>query len=84
MPRVKGSAMTPGRTRVLSKRLSFGAHTCTFTVEMTPGAGWQVRYEHDAKPTYQKRYDDWHRVEIAISRFAIEAARLTQEGWVEA
>jgi hypothetical protein len=69
---------------VFSRRLNQGAHSRRFSVDMEPGIGWQVRDEGDAQPLRERIYDDWHRVELAISRFAVEAARLSREGWQEA
>lgn len=70
--------------RVFSRHLNQGDHSRTFSVDMDPGAGWHVRDEGDAQTLRQRTYDDWHRVELAMSRFAIEAARLAREGWQDA
>jgi hypothetical protein len=69
---------------VFSRQLQQNGHSRRFTVEMSPGVGWRVRDERDAEPVRQREYDDWHRVELAISRFAIEAAQLARAGWREA
>jgi hypothetical protein len=76
--------MSHTQFRIFSRRLQQGAHSRRFTVDMNPGAGWQVQDELDAEPVRQKTYDDWHRVELAMSRFALEAAQLTRQGWREA
>lgn len=69
---------------LFSRRLRQGSHIRQFSVEVTPGAGWHVVDRRDAEPGRHRIYDDWHRVEIAMSRFALEAAQLAREGWQEA
>jgi hypothetical protein len=75
--------MAQGQSNVYAKHLSQGEHSRDFTVLLDPGVGWLVRDERDAQPVRTKTYDDWHRVELAITRFALEAARLKREGWLE-
>jgi hypothetical protein len=70
--------------RVFSRRLKQGEHSRRFSVDMDPALGWQVQDQRDAEPVRRKTYDDWHRVELAIFRFALEAAQLAREGWQEA
>ena len=71
-------------SRLFSRRLQQGEHSLQFSVDVNPVAGWQVHEERDETPILQRTYDDWHRVELAMSRFAIEASRLLREGWQEA
>jgi hypothetical protein len=80
----KGVVVPQTLLRVFSRRLEQGAHSRRFSVDMDPAAGWQVQDERDAEPVRRRTYDDWHRVELAISRFALEAAQLAREGWQEA
>jgi hypothetical protein len=70
--------------RVFSRQLSQGAHSRRFSVDMDPTSGWTVRDEQDAELIRQTLYDDWHRVELAMSRFALAAQQLTRDGWHEA
>jgi hypothetical protein len=72
---------TPVLQRVFSSRLTDGSHVWRFDVERAPAEGWRVREERDAKVVRQVTYEDWHRVELAIRGFAIEAAELTRHGW---
>jgi hypothetical protein len=67
--------------RVFSRQLSQGAHSRRFSVDMDPTSGWTVRDEQDAELIRQTLYD---RVELAMSRFALEARQLTRDGWHEA
>jgi hypothetical protein len=76
--------MPRGRSHVYAQHLSHEGHSRAFTVEFDPTVGWLVSDAEDARTLRQRIYDDWHRVELAISRFAIEAARLKTEGWLEA
>lgn len=69
---------------VYVRRLSQGDHSRDFTVDVEPGAGWRVREHQDASPLREHLYNDWHRVELAISRFTVESMRLKAEGWSEA
>ncbi|HEY1307394.1 MAG TPA: hypothetical protein VGF24_27760 [Vicinamibacterales bacterium] len=69
--------------RVFSRDLTDGSHHRRFAVERAPELGWQVREEADAEVIRQMTYDDWHRVELAIRGFTIEAAELKRRGWRE-
>lgn len=68
---------------VFSRSLTDGAHQRCFAVERMPDFGWRVREEADTTIVRQATYDDWHRVELAIRGFALEAAALTRLGWRE-
>ena len=70
-------------SRLFSRRLLQGEHTLHFSVETDPVSGWQVHELRDDTSILQRKYDDWHRVELAMSRFAIEASQLTRDGWRE-
>jgi hypothetical protein len=74
----------PGQSTLYARHLNQGEHSRDFTVEVEPGAGWLVRESEDANPLREHRYDDWHRVELAISRFTVEALRLKTLGWSDA
>jgi hypothetical protein len=52
-----------------------------FNVEQTQAEGWQIQEERDATVVRQVNYGDWHRVELAIHGFSVEAAQLTRRGW---
>lgn len=70
-------------SRLYSRRLQQGGHSLHFSVDVAPGEGWYVHEERDDTPVLRRTYDDWHRVELAMSRFAIEASQLTRDGWLE-
>ena len=59
------------------------AHTRRFTITSSDASGWEVRDEQDSRLLRSRLYDDWHRVERARLAFAMEAAGLRDEGWVE-
>ena len=71
-------------SRLFSRHLQLGSHSRFFNVDVEPGVGWLVYERTDDQPVRQRTYDDWHRVELAMSRFAIEASQLTREGWRDA
>jgi len=65
---------------VFSLNLTDGAHQRRFAVERA-NLGWHVRDETDAEVIRQVTFDDWHRVELAIRSFTVEAEQLTRLGW---
>ena len=68
---------------VFSRDLTDGSHHRRFAVERASDLGWSVREESDTEVIRQITYDDWHRVELAIRGFTVEAAELTRRGWRE-
>jgi len=66
---------------VFSSRLTDGNHVRRFEVDREPSEGWRIREERDSEVVRQVIYGDWHRVELAIRGFAVEAAQLTRNGW---
>jgi len=66
---------------VFSRNLTDGSHTRGFHVDKSPAEGWRVKDERDTEVIRQVTYDDWHRVELAIRGFSVEAAQLTRNGW---
>jgi hypothetical protein len=73
--------MTRLPQRVFSRGLTDGSHIRLFNVERAPSEGWRIREVRDAEVVRQVTYGDWHRVELAIRGFSVEAAQLTQRGW---
>ena len=67
--------------RVFSSKLTDGSHVRQFDVHRSPAQGWSIREERDAEVVRQVTVEDWHRVEVAIRGFAVEAAQLTRRGW---
>jgi hypothetical protein len=68
---------------IFSKLLRSENHTRTFMIADAGARGWEVREEEDSRVVRSTRLHDWHRVETAIMRFAIEATHLQQTGWIE-
>jgi len=69
---------------VFSLNLTDGEHHRHFAVERAPNQGWRIRDESDAEVIRQVTFDDWHRVELAITGFSAEAAILSRHGWTKA
>ena len=65
-----------------TKRLKFQGHERRFTIQPT-GGGWEVREEEDHQVVKRTWMHDWHRVENAMMRFALESTQLQRAGWVE-
>ena len=68
---------------IFAKRLRSHDHVKQFVIDDSNDFGWEVREEvddHIVKRTWMR---DWHRVENAMMRFALEAGQLRQAGWVE-
>ena len=61
--------------------LTDGAHRRHFAVERVANLGWQVCEESETEIIRQTTLSDWHRVELAIRAFNVEAAALTRNGW---
>jgi hypothetical protein len=63
------------------KELHRAGHTRRFSVEQQGGYGWDVRLEQDNRVLKETRYTDWHRVERAMTRFALQIGELEELGW---
>lgn len=68
---------------IFSKRLRSDTHTREFVVDNADERGWEVREEQDQRIVRRTWMHDWHRVENAMMRFALEAMQLQRAGWVE-
>lgn len=68
---------------IFSKRLRSQEHTREFVVDDADERGWEVREEEDSRVVKSTRMHDWHHVENAMTRFALEATLLQRAGWVE-
>ena len=68
---------------IFSKRLRSQEHIREFVVDEADDRGWEVREEEDHRIVKRTRMHDWHRVENAMRRFALEATQLQRAGWVE-
>ena len=68
---------------IFSKRLRSQEHTKVFVVDKADDRGWEVREEEDHRVVKRTWMHDWHRVETAMMRFALESTQLQRAGWVE-
>jgi hypothetical protein len=68
---------------IFSKRLRSEEHVKSFVVDEADERGWQVREEEDHRVVKRTWLHDWHGVERAMMRFALEATQLQRAGWVE-
>jgi hypothetical protein len=68
---------------IFSKRLRSHEHVREFVVDEADERGWQVREEEDTRIVRRTWERDWHRVEKAMMRFALEATQLQRAGWVD-
>jgi hypothetical protein len=67
---------------IFSRRLRSDDHVREFHVGPAD-RGWEVREEEDHQIVRRTLMDDWHRVENAMLKFALEATRLERAGWIE-
>ena len=68
---------------LFSKRLRSEEHLREFVVGEADDLGWEVREEQDHQVVKRTWMHDWHRVEKAMMRFALETTELQRAGWVE-
>jgi hypothetical protein len=68
---------------VFVKRFRSQDHTRSFVVANADARGWEVREEEDNQVVKRTWLHDWHRVENAMMRFALEAIQLRSAGWTE-
>jgi hypothetical protein len=66
---------------MFAQELTNAGHVRRFEILSQGADGWEMRVEEDSAVVRRKQYTDWHRVERAITRFAIEVAELQSEGW---
>jgi hypothetical protein len=68
---------------LFAKQLKSNNHTRAFVVDQADEHGWEVRVEQDHKVVERTWLHDWHRVESAMRKFALEALQLQRAGWVD-
>jgi len=68
---------------IFAKRFRSQNHTRSFTVNLADEHGWEVREEQDDEVVARAWLHDWHRVEKAMLRFAVEEMQLESAGWIE-
>lgn len=68
---------------IFARRLGSQNHVRRFAVYEADTRGWEVREEEDDRVLRRTWVRDWHRVEHAMMRFALEATQLQRAGWIE-
>ena len=68
---------------IFSKRLRSQDHVREFAIDAADIRGWEVREQEDDLVVKRTWMHDWHHVENAMMRFALEASQLQRAGWVE-
>lgn len=66
---------------MFAKELQQAGHTRKFSIVDKGNAGWEVRDVQDDRVLKEICYTDWHRVERAMSMFAIQIDELESKGW---
>ena len=66
---------------MFEKELHNDGHVKRFSVSQNGSDGWDVREEQDDRVLKHVRYTDWHRVERALSVFALQIGQLEERGW---
>jgi hypothetical protein len=68
---------------IFTRRLRSRDHLRAFVVDEADERGWEVREEEDQRVVRRTWLHDWHRVEHAVMRFALQATQLERAGWTE-
>ena len=68
---------------MFATELRHAGHVRRFTVGEARGRGWEVRLEEDETVLRRVFYTDWHRVERALTRIALQVSDLKASGWCE-
>ena len=66
---------------MFAQELTNAGHVRRFEIRNEGADGWEMRVEEDSAIVRRKRFTDWHRVERALSRVALEIAELQSDGW---
>jgi hypothetical protein len=53
----------------------------SFLVHAAPRVGWEIVERDGERIVRQQWYEDWHRVEHALTRFARAIEELQVQGW---
>lgn len=56
-------------------------HMRRYSIALSRGEGWEVRFEEDSTLCWKEMYSDWHRVERIRTRFEREVSVLMERGW---
>jgi hypothetical protein len=63
-------------------QLTRGLSTRSFLLSAAESGGWEFRDVMDDHTIHTTRYQDWHRVERAVSLINRNVERLQAEGWL--
>ena len=66
---------------MFAQELTHAGHVRRFEIRSEGAEGWEMRVEEDSALVRRKRFTDWHRVERALTRVALEVAELQNAGW---
>ena len=66
---------------MFAQELTHAGHVRRFEIRSQGADGWEMRVEQDSAIVRRQQYTDWHRVERALTLFAIEVAELESAGW---
>ena len=66
---------------MFEQELTNAGHVRRFEIRSHGADGWEMRVEQDSAIVRRQQYTDWHRVERALTLFAIEVAELENAGW---
>ena len=66
---------------MFTRELTNAGHVRRFEIRSEGAEGWEMRVEEDSAVVRRQRYTDWHRVERAFTRVALEVAELQNAGW---
>ena len=71
------------KTPLLAATLVRADHVRSFQVRRASPTGWEASEREDQRIVQQRRYTDWHRVELTLRRYTREIAELREQGWRE-
>jgi hypothetical protein len=66
---------------MFAQELTNAGHVRRFEIRSQGADGWEMRVEEDSAVVRRQQYTDWHRVERAVARVAMEVAELQDAGW---
>jgi len=70
-----------GNRTVFTREVADGESSRRLEVNKLADEGWDVRERHNDVVIREHTYENWHRVELEMSRFSAEAAQLKRNGW---
>lgn len=66
---------------MFTQELTNAGHVRRFEIRKDGPEGWEMRVEEDSDILRRQHFTDWHRVERALTRVALEIAELQDAGW---